>query len=270
MERISSLFLMLIGVRACARAKGLKVRTVEMILLEMDARPRTREARLLRVAVTRSASLDQVRLLLFSCKDRNLPAVVLYNAQKPVEQTGRFGFQVRIRDERMISGHQGEGNLILIGPLMSGQCMFVQRPTRAVTHSRISDHARCLHLYYSLDELDTAEPHPSRRRVHPAENGRLDRRHFLPCFRVARVGYSAVNVSTIRVFPCCRLRLSRGLGAIYSIQWWDSHMANNELVYARCRLYHALHNKDILVCLFHISLEHVQDLNRQLLFLVRI
>ena len=40
-----------------ARVKGLKFRTVEMILLAIDALVRTREPRLLSVAVTINASL---------------------------------------------------------------------------------------------------------------------------------------------------------------------------------------------------------------------
>jgi len=84
-DLIKTLSLAVIEERDWARVKGLKLRMVEIILLETDARLLTRVPRLFNVAVTTSASL--YILLEIQTVDLNIivaPAVVLYHTQQSV------------------------------------------------------------------------------------------------------------------------------------------------------------------------------------------
>jgi len=119
MDLISTLFLAVIGVCACARLKGLKLRTAEMILLAMDALLLTSDDRLFNVAVTISASLQARSATSVHCHVRlpAAPAVVLNHAEQAIQQTRSLCLQIRRRYYRMIARDQGQRYLILIRTL---------------------------------------------------------------------------------------------------------------------------------------------------------
>lgn len=58
--------------------------------------------------------------------------------------------------------------------------MQVERMRQTITHSGVGNHAWSLDLDYSLNELDAAQTHAGRSRIHPPQDTGLYVCHLLP------------------------------------------------------------------------------------------
>jgi hypothetical protein len=99
--------------------------------------------------------------------------IAMYNVQQSIKKAMSFCFEVRIRYDRVVAGHEGEGDVAPVGSLRDiVQHAFGMREfTR--TYSRVYD-AGCLHKYDLLQELDAAYAHTGGGLVHASQDAGFD------------------------------------------------------------------------------------------------
>lgn len=178
-----------------ASFKGLKLSTVETILLAIEARNRMRLPRLFRVAVIRRASLWEVRFLplalicrwisnlLFSCNKLSS------RSKSPDASASRLAGGIRGWSRgtraREISFLSVRYKLVRYSRF---HCSSLK-----ITYPWIGNHSRCLGLYNSLDKLDTAYAHTRRSSIHPSKDVWFDGCHGLPGCGVAGICNTTQN-----------------------------------------------------------------------------
>lgn len=180
-----------------ASLRGLKLSTVDTILFAMEARVRIRPPKPLRVAVTRRASLEhgQKQTAAHGEQDTNLISsckMLSSLSSKPEASASRFGGGIK---------GWSRGTRARDISLCSGRCCLVREDgddRGGETHARVCDEAGSLGLDYTLYELDAADAHAGRGRVHAAEDVGLDLGHLLPCRAIVRIADAAERVRAAR------------------------------------------------------------------------